>query len=310
MRQQTKILANADKDKSEKRRLESNMSYYLQQSGDMPKGTRLSGDARRKFLLLYLAKQAKDKNATSTSSSSREVVIDAINRTTKRWWSKEKMIKELGEKKALGWIGSGKLETRADAVTGSMEEDMMEYNVPEDMESTTNHDTNRAKINVDVTISKENQEGALEDLSDMAANLINGLKEPKVKTEPTDDDPKTIAKQAVLALQVVKDAKSVLHRLRDVEMDCRLLKDAQSDSSYTEKVKEDAGKLLPKLGKVIKAVESMMGKLDPDTLNFKEVHRLEASVEEVVKQFEVLREWGIKLGLCAPSRAAKRMKKT
>jgi len=306
-----KILAKADADKTEKRRLESNMTYYLQQSGELNKGNRLSGDARRKFLLLYLAKQAKDKNASAAESSVRDVLTTASSSVAKKWMSKEKMILELGEKKASAWIASGKLECRPCSVTGSTDEDLKEYHCPEQVNTTLETDTTGVKFVATTDVAKTGVDGALADIDDMAKNMVHQQigTEKAIKKEPVDASPEEIQKKALLLMAVVKDPRSVLHRLRDVEMDCRTLRDAQSQSPYVEKVKEDAGKLLPKLTKIIKAVESMMGCLDPASLNFAEVQRLEERVQQICEEFEAMKEWGIRLGLVAAGRSAKKPKK-
>lgn len=120
------VLADLDKDGKEKKRIESNMTYYLQQSGEAAKGSRVSGDARRQFLLLFLAKQAKDKTSTVASDTSHVVEKLATNKKMMSWWSREKMIKELGEIKAKAWIASASLSTRPDPVTGTNSDYLIE----------------------------------------------------------------------------------------------------------------------------------------------------------------------------------------
>jgi len=52
-----KVLAKTEGDATEKRRLESNMTYYLKKTGELEAGASLRGDRRRNFMLLFLAKQ-------------------------------------------------------------------------------------------------------------------------------------------------------------------------------------------------------------------------------------------------------------
>ena len=76
--------------------------------------------------LIYRARNYEVEVEVVTSAAS--TTLDTTGRKF-NWMSKERMEALLGVAKAKHWISSGKLESRADALTGSEDEELKEYKV-------------------------------------------------------------------------------------------------------------------------------------------------------------------------------------
>ena len=89
------------------------------------------------------AKSSKKSIMTEERNSKKRKHVDSF------WWAREKMAKELGEKKAAAVISAKALKTRPCSITGSLDEDLIEHCMPIDWEQMTIEDLVGMRINAD-----------------------------------------------------------------------------------------------------------------------------------------------------------------
>ena len=301
-----KQLNDLEKDAGEKRKAESNMTYFLKTTGELQKGDRLTGDKRKEFLMLYLAKQAREKG-TDVQLSTEKVVIHSM-KTQKydRWMSKFQMEKEFGAMKTQKWIDSGKLPKRPDPVTQEDSEDMSQWQVPEEVDVKENEDKQVVNQKTNKALNKEGDIAEAEkSLADIADNLVPGSsqksgegpdikQEPEAQTNPLD------------ALGIMKDTRGILRKLRDIEMEAKLIRDGSTSMAYAKNLHTDLVAYLPKLASTIKAVEKLMLASSSEVLNVDEMKRLDTKVCALMERFDEMHGWAVKFGLAKQAKRARR----
>ena len=227
-REELKALDNKHE---EKRRLEAKMTYFVKQSGELAPGDRLTGCMRREWLLRYMAKQSKDRAATSSSTSTHTVGTISETKGTGHWWCKEQMETNLGKARAAKWIASGKLQKRACPVTGSMDDDDVEWRCPQDADIKTGTDQVLASTETRNDVAAGSFGAAEATIQDAAECLVGGPSAAAaisvvVKTEPGEptppasdggDNEKSPAQQ-LASLDVVANTTVILRKLRYIDM--------------------------------------------------------------------------------------------
>ena len=248
-------------DKDAKRRANSNMMYWLEQRGEKTAYENLEPQKRKQFAVEWFAWSLKDSNVTK--SSSRRVNQQTKNSDTGRWLSRETMIKEFGEKKALAKIAL--LETkpdrhRPDRDTGLDDADNREYLVFNDEQqgNTITDMMHLLESSKDVASEAEKKEadediralidagsGQSSSSTSAATGSVAGTPAPVVKVEgaKANEDLKTF-----YACQ--SKPKQVLRTLSDTVVDLKRMFELCADPKrkrYTEALSADIGKLLPKM---------------------------------------------------------------
>jgi hypothetical protein len=300
------VLLELEGDSAAKRKAESNMSYYLKSTGELVKGDRLAGDRRRDYLLLFLAKQARDKNAVVSAKSSHTVSKKSLHQVKKIWWGKRQMVDNLGETRALSWIECGKLDKRPCPVTGKDDEDHSEWHCPQDEDVDQHEDHVQVGEDTHKTLDGESSVKDLEaQLADMGGNLVPAVKTAqengivvKIEAGAPESDP-------ALELPILKDTKGTLRKLRDIEMEIKVLRDVAQNVPYASMLCNDMHSFLPKLTTAIKATEKLMLNASATDLNMPEVKRLDLKVVELKQKFEIMHSWGVKFGIVPNKRSKK-----
>ena len=305
-------LAALESDAAEKRRAEANMTYYLKKSGELQDGERLQGDERRRFLLLYLSKVQKDKNAKNQASSSHDVSHIKATENNGVWMGLEQMIKVFGEKRVQRWRDSKKLEKRADPITGDSDSDVAEFKTPQTIEKDEGREETK---NSSATTRELEDEGAIEEheksLKHMAANLVSSLKGSAddiettkvVKTEPSDSSSNPLAD-----LSVLSDTKNLVKKFKAIELDAKILKEKAATISYADKLASDLGNFTSKCANVSKALERLLMKDPKEVVNAEEAKRLEGKVKTLTESWVTLSEWGRRFGISATGQKKRKAK--
>ena len=198
-------LAKVDESSTEKRRMEANMFYYVKKSGEVPAGSSLRGDRRREYLVLWMAKTMKDKNAVVSIDTVHEVSSKTESNDGAEWMGLEQMRRIHGEERVKAWMESGKLIKAPCPVTGSLEDNLADFKVPKKTESKIGSEEFKHG-------SKSSKEGGSEaewlvhqaTMADMAGNLVDQLmglagegEGTEVKTEAEAADKESLENLAV-----------------------------------------------------------------------------------------------------------------
>lgn len=105
----------------------ASMVYFTKTNAGNEAVASSRSDARREYFLKFLVWQSRQQNRETTTTVVKQMDTENSNHEDWEWMSKEKMDSTLGPKKAESWRVSNKLSTRPDPVTGSTDEDFIEY---------------------------------------------------------------------------------------------------------------------------------------------------------------------------------------
>ena len=166
-----KVILDAAADEKHKRRLESSMMYYVKQSGEVKNGQRLTGAERRQFLLLFVAKSAREKGSTVKTFAADEVENTTYNDDRNHWMGKWVMEAKYGIDRVRNWITSGAMAKRPDPITGSEEDDMCEWAVPRSIEGTRSNSLQKSGTHVDHQHDENDKNGAFKAQGDATADM-------------------------------------------------------------------------------------------------------------------------------------------
>jgi len=296
-------------DAAEKRRQNSNMHYYLQSIGKKDAYDCMSAAEKKEFFLKWFAKKVGEGN--SVSSSSNRVAIVTEKGDDYVWMGKEKMIKELGEKKALAKIESGVLEHRADPDTKMDDEWSREFKVYigtgrvlERGESTHSLDTS-ADVQGDVL--KESMEDMAAAMSHIAGEKPVCTVAVKKEAEGGNGDAAVAKYDANLhnktfeALQ--KNPRVTLRNCGDTIVTIKTMFEATQEMKYAEALHHDISKLLPKFRSHYTNVEKLVTKGNSDEAVLLAIaKKLDADYE----QFNLYADWYQKLTGQKPAKKSRK----
>ena len=265
-----KEVADAEKvlkDETEKRRANSNMMYWLQLQDKRAEYDNLSPKLRKEFALSWYAWSLREGDTTKVSK--RALGAEKREKDVGKWMSKQELINKYGETKAKKKIAALDLKParhRPDRDTQDDGEWDREYRVFEDETEENNFDI----VNKELRNSKEcNGEAeraeAEEDmnsfklLNEGGANTAAASsgeppeKRVKVEGELPDEDLKTFQK-------LKTNPKAVLRTVQENVTEMKRMFEISSQPSkakYTETIRTDITKLLPKLKADYTAVEKL-----------------------------------------------------
>ena len=120
---------------------------------------------------------------------------------------------------------------------------------------------------------------------------------PPIKADPGVKDEEESLDDKLKKLNVVKDTRATIRKLRDMEIEAKMVKDSAASAPYAEKLCQDVATFIPRLGTVIKNVDKLMSVSNLSTLNFEEVARLGNKVIDQKCKYEAMHTWAVKFGL-------------
>ena len=209
------------------------MAHWLKITPDEAASSSRGAD-RKTYLENFMVFQMRQQQMTKEVSPTSTVGTVRANHSERRWRSRETMDKELGEKKAQSWRSSGKLQTRPDPVTGSTDDDFIEYGCPADWTAFTAAD----KESHEVRATGEADEADLDLLNGVKNTTTAELKDVKVEPKSTED----IAKDEAKAL--LNNPRPMLRRMQDYELECKVLATKAGSNKYTTELATDANKFI------------------------------------------------------------------
>ena len=125
--------------------MRSKMSSMVQWLKSFPDSdvTTSRGAQRQQYLESFVVHQLRSKNQQKKSEHVTKKSHDNQAKAAKRFWNEERIVKELGPKKAAAIIGRSGAKYRPCRYTGSVDEELREYEVVSDEEAeiTTDHNS-------------------------------------------------------------------------------------------------------------------------------------------------------------------------
>ena len=218
------------------------------------------------------------------------------------WMSKEKMDDSLGKLKAEHWRESKKIRSRPDPLTGSTDENFVEWGVPQDWERLSDEDIKKMQL----TTQGDAEEGDHEALKKFgtADDTV------KIKTEPVEE-PSEMQKLAQRVSHVKENAAQHLRQLQDNILEakkiinkCENITDPTTNR-YNAGLVSDIQKYLGKATKTSKILDRMATEEVKDD---SQIHTLLTTMDQLAKQYEEITTWAARFNLTEDKPAKRRRK--
>ena len=283
-------------DEVNRRRANSNMMYWLQTNGKRNNYAALLPKDRKQFALMWYAWSLKDGDTTKLTK--RASGIEKIEKDIGKWMCKNQIIDKYGKDKGESKIKVLDAEPkrhRPDRDTGEDGEWHSEYKIFEDEEEEANFD--RCAHELNNTKEIQGEEAMQEAEEDMASfKLLQGGDDPKASAAGSSGPEKKIKVEGELPNEDLRtfnklktNPKAVLRTIQDNIMELkRMFERAKQPerAKYTEILRADITKLLPKLKSDHNAVEKLH--LTPDEAI--PDPELLATARKLDKNFEIITE--------------------
>ncbi|CAK0884087.1 unnamed protein product, partial [Prorocentrum cordatum] len=284
------------------------MAHYLKNNQD-EKVQNSRGAEREKYLEAYLAFQLKEKSASKKVTRTDGCENKKSKMTDVHWWSAHKVDQELGSAKGKHWRESNLLASRPDSLTGSADEQFVEWAVPLNW--------GRLSETVLKAMMLEFMVGAGEAEAAHLAEVAAGIRDegtgaesstgstPAVKQELTETQ-----KLEKRATRLQEELTPVLRKFQDILLESKVILTKVEGGPQKEKkmasvLMADLGKQIARAGRVTKILE----RLCVEKGNISEAMKLLSQIDECEKINHELKEWAAKFGFLDAPKASKRRRK-
>ena len=249
------------------------------------------GEAREKYLLEYLTHINRRKASATTVSSSSKSSSTTKGGSQATWMSAFEMDATYGSAKGSAWRSSGKLTKRADPLTGSMEEDVVEYKVSRDFDLSETVETKEMVV----CASGDCDMGDLENVNAMkqaeTQALLGDDDQPLVKKEPkSDSDLETERVTRLLA-----DPSIEIKRFQSALVDLEELSPKLESLKYGAELFADCGKAIARITKIVKNLKRLVA--TPKEVQRGEVPKLLQVMDKEFDHIKNIKVWASKFGL-------------
>ena len=257
-----KLLENEE----ELKRQRSCLSFFLESRGQKEEYADWSREAKKEFLIIFLADRLASGKLKSTMRTFRTVDSVDTNKRSFEWWNKKQMIDTWGEAKAIARINSGKLKTQPDEVTGEHGEFLTEYQIWFGTGGTESSDRNRSEVGGEEEIdSAEKAATAQGIIDDTARALLCETGSAANSSASNADSEETQIKQEPMAptpgsetMKTIKsNARKVLRACGDTITELKFMFEKSKGDVYQEPLLAEIQKLIPKMSTSFKALESV-----------------------------------------------------
>ena len=293
--QAKKIIAAGGKNLKSKMQ---SMRTWLQKNPD-PKVQGAEGDEKQRYLESFIIVQLRARDTTKTTDMKKMYAKEHESVKFWEWLCKKQMDDKLGEKKAQGWRDSKKLRDRPDTVTGSTEEDMMEWRCPLDWEKFAETSTDSFGLHVVGDAS----EGDVALVADMQAShgdaasssdLAKAKQEPGQPLVPVKLEPKTPEQIQEHQYQCFlgNTAEKTRH-FQEMQVNSQWLLRELSKDPYSEALQADIKKFATRIGGLVK----LLLRAQTEDIGRPGYHKLSAAMEQMEKMNEKLERHSEKFGV-------------
>lgn len=281
------ILAKLDK-KGMRSKMGS-LSHFLSLNAENTIADTSRGDKRKAYLEIWQVHQLREKAAKKSMTSKHTVTTSTANKQDVYWWSKFKMDTEMGPVKSEAWRTSGKLKTRGDKMTGSLEDELIEYAVPVDW-NCTSHGEDHAAVLVAEGDADEKSRELVDDASrhfqaegDLQP-LSSAVKVKEEKDDRTDEDKKLD--------DIKKNPKQYLRTFQDMKTSVQELEFTIEKEKFAANLKDECQKIAPKIKSLVQIFEVMITKVPAE----KAMMTLSKKTMECEKDWAECRAYAEKMG--------------
>ena len=241
------------------------MTYFLQKQGLTGEYSAKSTEAKRRYLESWFADQLTSKKAKVTQSAVKETVMNRASAHLYKWMSKQAMINDMGEQKALSKIDSGKLASRADPDTGLDTEWTKEFKVYTDTGGDSENVSDKTTLaaaeelngDADINEAKASMAASSSCMAGGSGPPVPEAAKGDIKKEGGKaEKPKEVAMQHGDTLRRLQtDTKREMRACADKLMVLKEIFEKTKNGKYTQQIHQDAQALIPKMASLIVKVE-------------------------------------------------------
>ena len=278
-----------------KKRMNSNMHYFLKGEGTSDIFYNLSATEKKDFFLKYMAKKLQEGEVEETAS--RKLITSTERMRGYAWMGKAAMISEFGDHKANAKIASGRLATRADPDTGLTGEWDIEYKVFSDEGKKYERDDNTRELASKSKIAEGEAQAAKKDFEDTAQYFAGNVPTSSVKLEEGAEAENPQAGQeeedaadphAKTAKSLATNAKQVLRGVGDTLVNLKVMFEQSANAKYSDELHNDIAKLIPKFKTIYNTVQALATKASKDSGPAEADDDKPATIYVVAKNLDVL----------------------
>lgn len=216
------------------------------------------------------------------------------------------MVINLGEAKASALISSNTLSSRPCPITEQDTEELKEYKVFHDSGEATSSKHNSTKVEVNEDDVKNHDEAM--DVLKVAGTCLPGgagLLPAQIKAEKADPQDKIDVEWK----KIIDKPTAVINQINTQLLEAESYIEQSANNRYAAPLKEDLGKLMPKMRKVLKAM-NQVALSEGKSMNKEAIYKLMKDKEVTDTTWADLRPWALRLGLKGLGSASKGSKRS
>jgi hypothetical protein len=270
------------------------------------------GPLKKKFVKNYVILQIRHTNSQKRFSSARSIDVGSATHIDTVPWNKHKIHKEMGPFK--GDLFMGILPAKPCRLSGSMDPEAVEYDVPLNWSRFTHSDMNQLKLQGE-SEAKPDDMTLMNNVADLGAASSKDAAEAAVLVKEEVKTPEEVAAAEKAAQQVrinsLRDSpEQQLRYHQDLKTDVIKIKTKadlkKGESKYADMASRDALKVINALDYIIPVLEKLLQKKLVDA----GMHKLLHGIDALAIMNADLQHWAERLGFNNSAPASSKRRKT
>jgi hypothetical protein len=207
-------------------------------------------EAKKPFLEKFLVFQMREANKKTVTAE--KTFVSHENRYIDRvWMSQEVMDRKVGASKAQKWRASGKIPSRCDSVTLSMDPDDIEWGVPKEWQRFMDGESNTATLAGKAAATKEDGEMFGVEMEDSTTNVDDSHLTIKVEPKTAVDEWREKVED------FNRDKKHELLKMQGMQLEMKQIhaKMSNAENAYLTKIIEDVSNHVNVLSELVVVLE-------------------------------------------------------
>ena len=273
------------------------MSHWLKHNPQDDVDSTVRGSSRDHYLTLFFVHQSRDKKLQQHKRSEKKWSVEKSRTNKVQWMSCERMDLTIGPKKAEAMRNSKLLAEQPCSVTGSLDEHLKEYGVPERWETMTESDFLAFSRTITGNAGEDDDNRILNVFGNEETGDSKSSNETVVKTEACSELQKLKEENA----ELLCNAEATLVQFQANRLSLQKIVVACGRSNvpkYTDALKTDS----LTLDKQIKKLEHILKKITlGEAVNETEVPKLCHNIRAAKATFEEVLGWANTFGIAPTS---------
>ena len=309
-------IIQASSDKELKSKMTSFGAWLKQQEGETGDIAASRGDQRKEWLALFLTHQSRAKQTQKVTSITKDVARKKEDFTDVFWWSMETMDKEMGPLKGSSWRSCGRLKKLACPLTGSNDDHLVIYAVPQHWKRMTHEDLITMRLqatsdtvatdfaNMDELAAAGSGDGDFLPLASGAEGSAGGLPRATIKQESFTPAELEEAERKVF----LGSLKEKVMQINSYEVECKEVLKRQAELTHDQqKYSAPLADDIEKHSRLLLKLNGLLKKCITETPRKESLAQLMKTFSSLVSSHASLKEMASKFELVEKSKKRKRV---